>query len=492
MENSQTNSRQPAGDIGFPTGLLIGIDRTRALGVRAQLERALREAVQQSRLRPGAKLPASRTLAVELGIARSVVVEAYSQLVAEGYLEAVQGAGTRVRRSRAAAGELQKAAARASLNMAFTTGLPDPSFFPRKEWLRAYRAAVDESADAALGFPDPQGRPELREALTDYLARVRSVRCSPERIVICNGISQALMVVCRALSDRGAKRIAVEDPCFALHRRLIDACGLEAVPVAVDEHGVVVSRIDETRASAVLVAPAHSYPSGAVLSPARRVELVEWATRRDALIIEDDYDAEFRFDRTPVGALQGLASENIVYAGSVSKVLNPSLRLGWMVAPERLVHNLVGAKFVYDVATETMGQLALARFIEAGALARHIRRVRPRYRSRRDRLLLAIGTQAPELTPLGAMAGLHLFLPLPEGVREHDVIAAAKADGLRVEGAARHWAEPEKAPPAVLVGYGVLREGSLDADVASLLAAIRGESSERREGPSQSEREVRR
>ena len=403
-----------------------------------------------------------------------MVVEAYAQLSAEGYLEALQGAGTRVRPNGMPAGNRSPAVAHSALNMAFTTGLPDPAFFPRKEWLRAYRAAVDESSDRALGFPEPQGRVELRVALADYLARVRSVRCSPERLVICSGISQALMVVCHALDDRGAKRIAVEDPCFALHRRLIEACGLQPVPVPVDEHGLVVSQIPDAGASAVLVAPAHSYPSGAVLSPARRVELAEWATKQDALVIEDDYDAEFRFDRTPVGALQGLAPENVVYAGSVSKVLNPSLRLGWMAAPQGLVHDLIGAKFLYDVATESLGQLALAKFIESGSLARHIRRVRPRYRARRDRLLLALATRAPELKPLGAVAGLHLFVALPRGVRERDVILAAKEDGLRVEGAARHWAQPTLAPPAVLIGYGALRESTLEADVAALVSAIYG------------------
>jgi GntR family transcriptional regulator / MocR family aminotransferase len=470
----QTNSRRTAADVGFPTGLHIQIDRSGALGIRAQLEAALREAIQQSRLQPGATLPPSRTLAIELGIARSVVVEAYGQLAAEGYLEAFQGSGTRVRRRDVRTPSRAPALTQPAMNMAFTTGLPDPAFFPRKEWLRAYRAAVDESSATALGFPDPQGRVELRVALGDYLARVRSVRSSPEQVVICNGISQALMVVCRALHARGTERIAVEDPCFALHRRLIAACGMQPVSIPVDEHGLVISRVREARVDAVLVAPAHSYPSGAVLSPARRVELAEWATRQDALIVEDDYDAEFRFDRTPVGALQGLAPENVVYAGSVSKVLNPSLRLGWMVAPQRLVRDLIGAKLLYDMATESLGQLALAKFIEAGSLARHIRRVRPRYRARRDLLLLALAKRAPELKLLGAMAGLHLFLPLPNGVRERDVILAAKEDGLRVEGAARHWAEPASAPPAVLVGYGVLGEGTLDADVDALVSAIRG------------------
>jgi GntR family transcriptional regulator/MocR family aminotransferase len=461
-------------DTGFATGLLLRIDRSQSRRVRAQLEGALREEMQRGRLGPGAKLPPTRTLAHELQIARSVVVEAYSQLVAEGYLEAVQGAGTRVRAAASTAASDPCPLTGPSLNAVFTTGLPDPAYFPRKEWLRAYRSVLEDCGPEALGLPDPQGRIELRTALSDHLARVRGIKSSSAQLLICNGISQIITIVGRALRTRGATRVGIEDPCFATHRRLITSCGLQPVPIPVDGDGVMVARIREHRVDAMLVAPAHSYPSGAVLSPARRRELVAWATEHDALIIEDDYDAEFRFDRTPLEALQGLAPANVVYAGSASKVLNPCLRIGWVSAPKWFVQDLIGAKFVEDVANETLGQLALARFIEKGALARHIRRVRPRYRARRDRLLEELTTQASELRPQGAAAGLHLFVPLPEGIREADAIATARADGLRVEGAARHWADPKAGSPAVLVGYGMLNESSVERDVRSLVAAIRG------------------
>jgi GntR family transcriptional regulator/MocR family aminotransferase len=458
---------------GFPTGLLITLDRSSGSGVRSQLESELREAVTRRRLAPGTRLPPSRTLATELGIARSVVVEAYSQLVAEGYLEATQGAGTRVR-AVAASALAKRSDGRARLSTVFTTGLPDPALFPRKEWLRSYRSAIDSCADEALGFPQPQGRSELRTVLADYLSRVRSVHCDADKIVICNGTSQAIGVTCRTLRAHGTTRIAVEDPCFDAHRRLIGACGLETVPIGVDEHGIRVERLIEADVKAVLLGPAHSYPSGAVLSPERREALADWALQRGALVIEDDYDAEFRFDRTPVGALQGLASGHVIHVGSVSKVLSPSLRIGWMVAPRRLVRDLVRTKFTEDVATEAFGQLAMARFIETGAFARHIRKVRPLYRARRDRLLVELGKQAPELVSQGATAGLHLYLRLPEGIREDDVIAEANERGLRVEGAARHWAAAQEANAAVLVGYGMLTESTVRRDVAELVAAIRG------------------
>jgi GntR family transcriptional regulator/MocR family aminotransferase len=406
-----------------------------------------------------------------LGIARSVVVEVYSQLVAEGYLEATQGAGTRVRLTPSSP-LATRSGQRARLNPAFTTGLPDPALFPRKEWLRSYRSAIGGCADEALGLLEPQGRVELRNVVADYLARVRSARCSADEIVICNGISQAIGVICRTIRARGTTRIAVEDPCFDAHRHLVAACGLTAVPISVDKHGIRVDRVVEAEVTAVLLAPAHSYPSGVVLSLERRAALADWARRHDALIIEDDYDAEFRFDDMPLGALQGLAPEHVVHAGSVSKVLTPSLRLGWLAAPGWLVQDLVTTKFTEDVATDAFSQLALARFIATGAFARHIRKLRPRYRARRDRLLEELSAQAPELVPQGQEAGLHLYLRLPDGVREDAVVAAATARGLRVEGAARHWATPAEAQPAVLVGYGLLIDSMIRHDVAELVAAV--------------------
>lgn len=467
-----TGNSDPSHEPGFPTGLLITLDRSKGSRIRSQLENELRELLTQRRLVPGAKLPPTRALARELGIARSVVVEVYSQLVAEGYLEATQGAGTKVR-STPTSPLAKRSSRRARLNSAFTTGRPDPALFPRKEWLHSYRSAITDGADEALGHPEPQGRVELRTVLADYLARVRSVRCTADEIVICNGISQAIGITCRTIQARGSTSIGVEDPCFDAHRRLIAACGLAAVPIAVDEHGIRTDRLIEAGVAAVLLAPAHSYPSGVVLSPERRSALADWARRHDALIIEDDYDAEFRFDRAPLSALHGLAPEHVVHAGSVSKVLSPALRIGWMAAPDWLVQNLVTTKFIEDVATDAFGQLALARFIATGAFARHIRKLRPLYRARRDRLLEELSAQAPELVAQGAEAGLHLYVRLPDGVREDAVVAAASERGLRVEGAARHWAIPGEANPAVLVGYGMLTDSNVRRDVAELVAAVR-------------------
>ena len=291
-------------------------------------------------------------------------------------------------------------------------------------------------------------------------------------MLVCNGFSQGLALVARTLRLRGATSVAVEDPCFSLHRRLIRAAGLDPVPVPIDEHGIDVKALAATSVAAVLVAPAHSYPTGAVLSAPRRSELAAWATDRSAFIIEDDYDAEFRYDRTPIGALQGLAPEHVIYGASVSKLLSPGLRLGWLALPERLVGELTRSKLLDDVATETLGQLALARFIDHGELSRHLRHVRPVYRERRNRLLAALERYMPQAAPAGTDAGLHVYLELATHHREIDVTQNASSRSLMVESAARHWADPHAAPPALLLGYGLLHVDSIDRSIETLSEAL--------------------
>jgi GntR family transcriptional regulator / MocR family aminotransferase len=467
---------------GFPPDLLVDLDHGRPRSLRAQLERGLRQAIVGGSLLPGTALPPSRTLAAEIGVSRSLVVGAYEQLVIEGYLESRQGSGTRVRApgyaGRGEARELDKGPFwPLPVNRdgkVSTSGLPDPALFPRGEWLRHYRDALREIPDSSLLYPPPRGSVELRTALTAYLGRVRGVRATPEQVVITGGFSQGLMLLCRALGERGVTRIAMEDPGFLLHRSIIEASGLEPVPVPVDGRGLQTSRLAGLDVGAVLLSPAHSYPTGASLSGDRRARLLEWARASDALVIEDDYDAELRYDRTPVGALQGLDPDRVIYGGTVSKVLSPALRLGWIIAPPALAGDIIRVRLFEDFAAETLGQLTLARFIESGALARHLRRVRPVYRARRDCLLAALGAHLPEIRPNGAAAGLHLLLRLPAGLDPDAVATAAARHGIQLEDAAVHWYDPATAPPALLIGYGPLRESALGAGIKALAADLMG------------------
>jgi GntR family transcriptional regulator / MocR family aminotransferase len=460
----------------FPADLLVELDRSRPRSLRAQLERGLRQAVARGSLPAGTALPPSRVLAAELGVSRSLVVGAYEQLVIEGYLEARQGSGTRVR-ARGAGGEPNATAnghapsgttRTSGGDTIWRSGLPDPSLFPRGDWVRHYRDVLRDVPGSGLLYPPPHGVPELRAALTAYLGRVRGVRTAVDQVVICSGFSQALTLLCRTLGRRGVTRMAVEDPCFSMHRRIIRAAGLDPVPVPVDDLGMQTSRLPALDVGVVLLSPAHSYPSGVTLSADRRIQLLEWARTAGALVIEDDYDAELRYDRMPVGALQGLDPGRVIYGGTVSKVLSPALRLGWIAAPPWLTDDLIRAKFREDFATEALGQLTLARFIDSGALARHLRRVRPVYRSRRDCLLAALRARLPAIRPGGEAAGLHLLLRLPAGLDPDTFAAVAAKNDIHPEPAARHWADRDAAPPAVLLGYGMLHESELAGSIEAL------------------------
>jgi GntR family transcriptional regulator/MocR family aminotransferase len=319
-----------------------------------------------------------------------------------------------------------------------------------------------------FGYPGPLGALALREALTNYIARVRGVAASPDLVVITSGLTQAVVLVCRALRARGVDAIGVEDPCFGFHRESISNVGLKVVPIPVDGDGLDVARLSEHRVGAVLVAPAHSYPTGAVLSASRRAELVQWANEHEALVIEDDYDAEFRYDRAPIGALQGLAPDRVVYAGCASKTLTPALRLGWIVLPRWLIDDVMHQKLLDDMGTPLLEQLTLARFVDSGGLARHLRRVRPIYRRRRDATLEAVEAQLPGAVPTGVAAGLHVYVQLPDWCDELSLAEAARQKGVLIEGASWHWSEPRSAPPALVLGYGSVDESTIRKGLAML------------------------
>jgi GntR family transcriptional regulator / MocR family aminotransferase len=454
--SERTNSPVP----GFPD-ILLALDRSGRRGLREQLQQQLRSAIQQGRLPAAALLPPSRTLARELGVARSVVVDAYEQLAADGYLGARQGSGTQVLPTTKPVPGNPTAHPEPVHTVRLVGGLPDPALFPRTEWLRHYRWALNTVPNQQLGYSGPLGALPLRAALTDYLTRVRGVVVRPDRVLITSGLTQAITLLCRALRGRGAETVAVEDPGFGFYREAIANTGLRVVPIPVDDDGLDVARLAEHNVAAVLVAPAHSYPTGAVLSPARRTALIEWAQDNDVLVIEDDYDAEFRYDRAPIGALQGLAPERVAYAGCASKTLTPALRLGWIALPGQLVEDVARQKLLDDMGTTMLEQLTLARFIDTGGLTRHLRRVRPIYRRRLNAALEAVATSLPDAMPRRVAAGLHLYVQLPNWCDELGLVDAAYKRGLVIEGASWHWSVPRSAPPALVVGYGAIDEPAI-------------------------------
>ncbi|MCY1653254.1 MULTISPECIES: MocR-like pyridoxine biosynthesis transcription factor PdxR [Streptomyces] len=441
-------------------------------GLRSGLMNALREAVRTGRLTPGTRLPSSRTLASDLGIARNTVADAYAELVAEGWLIARQGSGTRVAQRAAPPGPAARGARprpvrrRPAHNL--MPGSPDLSSFPRAEWLKASRRALAAAPDAAFGYDDPRGRVELRTALADYLARARGVYADPERIVICSGFVHGLTLMGKVLRRHGVRGTAVESYGLDIHWNLLTEAGLRTPGIPVDALGARTGALRETPGvGAVLLTPAHQFPTGVPLHPDRRAEAVDWARSSGGLILEDDYDGEFRYDRQPVGALQGLDPERVVYLGTASKSLAPGLRLAWMVLPEGLVEEVCEAKGGFDWMSGALDQLTLAEFIASGAYDRHVRAMRLRYRRRRDQLVEALAERAPDFRVSGIAAGLHAVLELPGGT-EQTVVQAATWQGLALERLSRfRHRDAEPGRDGLVIGYGTPSEsgwaGALDA-----------------------------
>jgi GntR family transcriptional regulator / MocR family aminotransferase len=450
--------------------LQLRIDRP-AGGLAAQVAAELRSAIRSGRLAGGARLPASRELARDLGTSRGVVVEAYEQLVAEGFLVSRQGSGTRVADLQPAAttrAAPPPAVAPPPVAYDLRVGTPDLSAFPRRAWLAAMRQVMKETPHQVLGYGDPGGVPELRAELAAYLRRVRAADADADRLVVTNGVAQGLHLVIGALARAGPLPLAVEDPHSVRTLELLEGAGAVRVPVPVDGEGIVVEELRRSPARAAMVTPAHQYPTGVVLSPRRRAELVAWATEADGVVLEDDYDAEFRYDRDPVGCLQALCPQRVVLLGSVSKALAPGLRLGWLVAPPALAAAVRAARATSDLGSPVLDQYTLAELLASGAYDRQLRLLRRRYRARRDALTDALARWLPGAVVHGVSAGIQLYVELPPGLDEAAVVAAAAERGVAVEGVA-----PLRiaggGPPALVLGFARLPEHRI-ADAVRLLA----------------------
>ncbi|WP_026874944.1 PLP-dependent aminotransferase family protein [Jiangella gansuensis] len=466
MAGSRTNSP--------PGGLLVQLDRATAVPLHRQLAAAVRDGVRSGRLRLGTSLPPTRTLAADLGVSRGVVVEAYQQLVAEGYLTSRPGGYTEVAIGPVGQRTTAAAAPPPAPRVDFGYGRYDVSNFPRTAWMRSIRRAFAAAPNERFGYLSGRGVPELHDALTDYLNRVRGTAATPGTVVVCTGYAQGVALLVQVLAARGARRLVVEDPSADDDvRPLAAAAGLEVVGVPVDADGIRTDLLDATPADAVVLTPSHQWPTGAVLPAERRAAVLRWAERNDALVVEDDYDAEYRYDRAPIGAMQGLAPDRVAYAGSASKTLAPGLRLGWLVLPRGLVDEVAAAKLAVDRGSPVLDQLAFADFVAHGEFDRHLRRMRPAYRRRRDALLAALGALLPDLEPAGVSAGLHLVAWLPPGLDEDDVVAAAGRRGVRVHGVGPYRLGGP-GPGGLIFGYSALSERAV-RDGVELLAAAMGQ-----------------
>ncbi|MCK7625230.1 PLP-dependent aminotransferase family protein [Streptomyces sp. RS10V-4] len=439
---------------------------------RDRLMRALREAISSGRLTPGTRLPPYRSLARDLGIAPNTAGAAYGELVAEGWLTARQGSGTRVARRgtplpRQRTHRTTPPPRRPVHDLLPTS--PDAAAFPRTAWLAATRRALATAPNDAFGVGDPRGRTELRTQLAEYLARARGVRTAPHRIIIVTGVAQALSLLATVLPGP----IAVESYGLDFHRSLLAAGGRALVPLRVDAHGADVAALPGTGAGAVLLTPAHQFPTGGPLHAERRAAVIDWARTTGGLVLEDDYDGEFRYDREPVGALQGLDPDRVVYLGSLSKSLSPALRLGWMAVPDHLADALGAAKGTRELWVGAIDQLTFADFLATGSYDRHLRRTRRIYRRRRDQLVATLAAHAPHVTVSGIAAGLHAVLDLPPGTEPQTLRAAARL-GLAVNGLSpyRHPGSPVPARDGLVLGYGTPPEHAFTGALEALCLAL--------------------
>jgi GntR family transcriptional regulator/MocR family aminotransferase len=456
---------------GLGPELLLALDRSRDEPLRVQLERELRDAIRSGRLAAGERLPSSRALAAELGLSRGLVLECYGQLQAEGFLSSRSGSATRVAANAVAPAELPQrpnAALRPRLTVDFRAGVPDLTSFPRRDWAWALREACRDATPAELGYGDPRGLEGLRGVLAGYLRRVRGAVADAEHVVLCSGFAQGINLVLRALAQTGIRRVAIEDPGDDDYREICARLGMEAVPVAIDERGIDVNALAATGVRAVILTPTHQFPTGTALAAERRQALVRWAHEQDATIVEDDYDAEFRYDRAPVGALQGLAPERVALIGTVSKSLAPSLRLGWVVCPTASLEAVTEEKRLSDRGSPGLDQLALARLIESGRFDRHLRHMRRVYAERRDTLLAALRERAPGVPLHGLAAGFHAVAHLRADADEAAIVAEARARSIGLYGMSMYRPSGSSGPPQLVLGFGNLTEPAIERGIAAI------------------------
>ncbi len=457
----------------------LGLDATQApaRGIGDWLTAHLRAAIREGRLVDGARLPATRALAADLGVARGVVVQAYGRLADEGLVQSGPRRGTVVQAATTGGPmpRIQPAnrGEQGRPEFDLSPNVPDLTLFPRAAWVRAEREVLQQDRLESLGYGDPAGAPALRHELAGWLARMRGVQVDPADVLVVSGVAQALALLAAVQVRAGRERMAVEDPGSRGAIDQVAFWGVRPVPIAVDTHGIDVRAVEATAPDAALVTPAHQFPTGVVLHPDRRRALLGWAQRTGTLIVEDDYDADQRYDRAPVPALHASAPEHVAYTGSASKSLAPGLRLGWLVVPARLREQVRAAKYASDIGSPVLPQLVLARLLQNGVYEQCLRRARTRQRARRDAMVDAIHRQLPTATVQGVAAGLHLTLTFEDALwSDAEIARALETVGVRADPLSRHRSRP--GPPGLVMGYAPHTPSRIDEAIARVAAHLAG------------------
>jgi len=480
----------------------IALDFSSETPLYRQIAMWFQRTILAGQLQPGQRVPSTRALAKELRISRIPVLSAYELLIAEGYFQPFAGAGTCVSRSipdpfsppereglpSAVPGEPKSAARRMVSRRAATmrglarawmqlcAGCTDLDHFPIRIWSKLVRRHSQKASADTMGYGNSMGYWPFREALAEYLGAFRAVKCDPSQIMVTTGSQQALQISALALLDPDDDAW-IEEPGYPGTQQALKAAGARLVPVPVDGHGLDVAYGIRTanRARAAYVTPSHQFPLGVTMSAARRMELLSWAARNGAWIVEDDYDSEYRFSGNPLASLQGLdADERVIYVGTLTKVMFPTLRLGFAVIPHDLVETFADIRNAMDtISTPVLHQMAMTDFIREGHFSRHIKRMRAIYMERRKVLAEAISAEPPGiLEVVGDEAGMYLVALLPPGIDDVEVATRAARMSIRVRELSRCYASPP-GRGGLMLGYANVKVEEIPAMVRSVISIVR-------------------
>ncbi|WP_410515189.1 PLP-dependent aminotransferase family protein [Paenibacillus sp. BR2-3] len=443
----------------------ILIDKLSDMPLIRQVYEHIRTQILRGELKTGDRLPSSRELAFDIKVSRNVVIEAYEQLIAEGYLESRQGSGTYVAEGtfleelnyHLALPSLQAVESRENPKdvIDFRSGIPDLDLFPRKIWGQlAYRMSL-ETSHTAFGYGNPEGRLELRLALTKYLLRTRGIRCTPEQIVVTSGATQAFSLIAKLLLKPGDE-VVIEDPVTHEIQTIFTEPGSVLCPVPVDGYGMKTDLIPPDKKPAfIFVTPSHQFPLGGILPIQRRLQLIKFARATDCYIVEDDYDSEFRYLGPPISSLQGLEPERVIYVGTFSKILSPGLRVGYLILPPSLTDRCRNIKWFNDLHSPSLEQLTLARFIEEGHLERHVSKMKKIYRQRRETLINSLTHHFPNQIKIsGHSTGLHFIVEFTELDFTKELLQKIYEHHVRVYPVELHTICKEDHNNKLILGYG--------------------------------------
>lgn len=463
--------------------LWIPIDRSLDIPLIRQVYQQIREQILNGHLHSGEKLPSTRELSSELKVSRNVILEAYDQLLAEGFLVSRRGAGTFV-----AAGAFLEQHKKVPVFHSsdereenrkedsvinFRSGIPSLDLFPRKTWAKLSHATWNDTSPSSFGYDIPEGRPELRQVLSRYLLKTRGVHCHPDQIVITSGATQALTLVSKLLLTPN-DTVIMEDPITNDIQTIFKDSGALLYPVSVDEYGMKTSLLPiNQNPKFVFITPSHQFPLGGTLPIQRRIQLINYSRKTNCYLVEDDYDSEFRYEGPPVSSLQGLEPERVLYIGSFSKILSPALRMGYLVLPSHLIEKCRKLKWFSDLHTPSVDQLILARFIDEGYLERHITKMKKMYKNRRDFLIHCLKiTFSDKVNIFGYSTGLHLIVEWNELHFSKELLEHIQQFGVKVYPVEDHTIEKGKHQNRIILGYGHLKNEEINEGVIRLHEAI--------------------